>query len=211
MEFENESKEQLNEQQSSSRDGYQKDYRPAGRAPRPRIGHNTRQQNYERPAYNRYQSDDDTAFRPEGFGAGLQQSQQRQYRARTFNSNSPYHANSSYQPRQGYQPRQEGYQPRQEGYQPRQEGYRPRYNQEQQGGDGTYMPRQQYQPRQQQGGYQQRQQQGTGYQRQGGFQPRQQRPYNGGGYQQQAGGYQQGGQRKPFQKKQRPRNYEETH
>ena len=183
MDYENEKKEQLNEQQSSSRDGYQKDYRPVGRSPRPRIGHNTRQQNYERP-YNRYQRDDDSAFRPEGFGASLQQHEQREqrpYRARTFNSN-----NSGYQQRP---------------YSQQQGGYRPRYSQE--GDEAGYQPRQQYQPRQ---GFRPRQQQGEyqqagGYQQRGGYQPRQQRPYG-------QGAYQQGGPRKPFQKRQRTADYD---
>ena len=95
MDYENENKEQLNEQQSLSRDGYQKDFRPAGRSPRPRISHSTsRPQGYERTnSYNRYhQRDDEGAFRPEGFGASLQQQprEQRPYRARTFNNNAPY-------------------------------------------------------------------------------------------------------------------------
>ena len=194
MDFENENKDQLNEQQSASRDGYQKDFRPAGRSPRPRISHSSspRQQGgYDRNnSYNRYQQrDDEGAFRPEGFGASLQQQQnreQRPYRARTFNNNTPY------QQRGGYQ--QQG-------------SYRPRYN-SQDGDEGGYQPRQQYQPRQ---GYKPRPQggdyqQGGGYQqRTGGYQQRQQRPY-GGGYQQ--GGYQQGGPRKPFQKRPRTADYD---
>lgn len=192
MDFENENKEQLNEQQSPSRDGYQKDFRPAGRSPRPRISHSSqRPQGYDRTnSYNRYQNrDDDGAFRPEGFGASLQQQprEQRPYRARTFNNNNtPYQQRSPYQQQGG--------------------GYRPRYNQD--GDEGGYQPRQQYQPRPaykprtQGGDYQQ----GGGYQqRPGGYQPRQQRPYNSN-YQQ--GGYQQGGPRKPYQKRQRTSDYD---
>ena len=187
MDFENENKDQLNEQQSASRDGYQSDFRPVGRSPRPRISHSSpRPQGYDRTnSYNRYQQrDDEGAFRPEGFGSSLQQPrEQRPYRARTFNNNMPY------QQRGGYQ--QGG-------------GYRPRYNQE--GEEGGYQPRQQYQPRQ---GYKPRQQSGDyqqgGYQqRPGGYQPRQQRPYNSNYGQ---GGYQQG-PRKPYQKRPRTADYD---
>ena len=174
MEFENENtQDQLkDEQNSNSREGF----RPAaGRSPRPRI-HTTPRPNasgYDRPNYHR--SDDDEAFRPEGFGASLQANQpQRPYRPRTYNNN-------------GYgQPRQQ-----QGGYQPR-----PRYNQD---GDapqhaGGYQPRPRYQ--QQQGGYQPRPRfsQAGDAQQQGGYQPRPR--YNQqGGYGQQQGGYQQ---RKPY-------------
>jgi len=204
MDFENEKKqdEQAQNEQQGGREGYQKEFRPVGRSPRPRIHTG----NYERPTFNKRNNDDEGGFRPEGFGSGLQgQAPQR----------------GGYRPRQnnnygGYQSRQQGdYQQRQGGYQPRQQqgGYRPRFNQEggdeQQGGyqqrQGGYQPRQQggYQQRQggygqrQQGGYQQRQggygqrQQGGYQQRQGGYGQRQQ-----GGYQQRQGGYgqrQQGG------------------
>jgi 23S rRNA pseudouridine2605 synthase len=170
-----------NAQEQGGRDGYQKEFRPVGRSPRPRIhaaGSRPATSGYERPSYNKH-NDDEGGFRPEGFGAGLQ-------------SQSPQH--SGYRPRQNSYQRPGGYQPRQYnqgegGYQPRQQGYQPRqYNQ----GEGGYQSRQQgYQPRQQ-GGYQQRpggyqpRQQGGYQQRPGGYQPRQQ-----GGYQQRAGGYQQ--------------------
>jgi 23S rRNA pseudouridine2605 synthase len=198
MDFENEKKqeEQSAQEQQGSREGYQKDYRPAGRSPRPRIhtGQRPAQTGYERPSFNKH--DDEGGFRPEGFGAGLQSqpAQHSGFRPRPNN----------YQPRQqhgGYQPRQ----PKEEYGQPR-GGYRPRYNQE--GGDnqGGYQPRQGgYQPRgyqpRQQGGYQPRQQ-GEGFQprggyqpRQGGYQPRQQGGFQSrqGGYQQRGGGYRQGG------------------
>ena len=81
MDFENENKDQLNEQQSASRDGYQSDFRPAGRSPRPRISHSgPRPQGYDRSnSYNRYQQrDDEGAFRPEGFGSSLQQQPREQ-------------------------------------------------------------------------------------------------------------------------------------
>ncbi len=175
MDFENENnQEQLsNEQQSSAREGFQKDFRPVGRSPRPRIRTAPRAQGaYEHPAYNNYNADEEGGFRPEGFGAGLQGQSPRPYRPRTN-----YNNNNGYQPRQqgGYRTRynqdgdQQGYQPRQQG------GYRPRYNQD--GDQQGYQPRQQgYQPRQQ-GGYQPRQ----GYQ---------QRPYG-----QRPNGY---GQQRPY-------------
>ena len=185
MDYENESKEQLNELQSSGRDGFQKDYRVVGRSPRPRISHNTpRQQNYERSGYSRYQRDDDSAFRPEGFGTSLQQQhEQRPYRARTFNNST------------NYQPRP---------YSQQGKDYHQRYGQEQQDGDTAFRPRQQYQPRQsfrprQQGDFQQGE-----YQPRGTYQPRQQRPYNSN--RNPKGVYQQGGH-KPFQKRQRSADY----
>jgi len=203
MDFENEKNQEglqqnHEQQQESGREGYQREFRPVGRSPRPRIHTSQRPaQGYERPTYNK-RNDDEGGFRPEGFGAGLQsQAPQRSYRPRQNNYNN-----------NGYQPRQGGYQPRQQ-----QGGYRPRYNNqegdEQQGGyQQNYQPRQQggYQQRggygqpRQQGGYQQRggygqpRQQG-GYQQRGGYgQPRQQ-----GGYQQRGGGYgqQRGGGYRP--------------
>jgi 23S rRNA pseudouridine2605 synthase len=143
--------------------------------------------------------DDEGGFRPEGFGAGLQQQggQQRPYRPRYNNG-----------PQQGYgQPRQGGYGQQRGGYGQRpQQGYRPRYNNnndmeggygQQRGGYG--QPRQQGygQPRQggygqQRGGYGQPRQGGYGPQRGGYGQPRQ------GGYGPQRGGYgpqRQGGYR----------------
>ena len=183
MDFENEKKDELQKVESSaSREGYQKEFRPVGRSPRPRIhtGQRPVTNNYERPSYNKHSQDDEGGFRPEGFGAGLQsQAPQRSYRPRTNNYN-----NGGYQQR----PQQGGYQPR-----PQQGGYRPRYNQE--GDEQGYQPRQQggYQQR---GGYGQRPQQG-GYQQRGGYGQRPQQ----GGYQQrggygqrpQQGGYQQRG------------------
>ena len=207
MDFENEKKNEeqtsQEQQQSNSREGYQREFRPVGRSPRPRIHTGQRPAGgNEHPSYNR--NNDEGGFRPEGFGAGLQSAApQRQ---------------GGYRPRNNYN--NGGYQQRQGGYQQRPGGYRPRYNQD--GGEQGYQPRQQYgqqqygqhqdggyQPRQggyqqrpggyqqRQGGYQQRQ--GGYQQRQGGYQPRQggyqQRP---GGYQPRQGGYQQrpGGYRK---------------
>ena len=156
MDFENEKKdEQQFTENAASREGYQKEYRPVGRSPRPRIhtGQRPVNSNFERPSFNKHSQDDEGGFRPEGFGAGLQsQAPQRSYRPRTNN----YNNNGG-----GYQSRQQG------GYQqrPQQGGYRPRYNQE---GDDQ----QGYQSRQggyqQRGGYGQRPQQG-GYQQRGGY------------------------------------------
>ena len=146
-------------------------YRSVGRSPRPRINS---QRSYN-PNRNQMNHDDEGGFRPEGFGAGLQQQggQQRPYRPRYNNG-----------PQQGYgQPRQGGYGQQRGGYGQRpQQGYRPRYNNnnDMEGGYG-----------QQRGGYGQPRQQGYGPSRQGGYgqqrggygQPRQ------GGYGPQRGGY----------------------
>ncbi len=170
--------------------GYQRDYHSeGGRSQRPRI-HSQRAYSTDRTG-----GQEEGGFRPEGFGSGLQNSEQPR------------------QPRNNYQPRQGGYQPRQGGYQSRQQGGyqpRPRFNNNQEGGyqpreggyqsrEGGYQPRQQggYQPRQQ-GGYQPRPRfnnnQEGGYQpREGGYQPRQQggyQPRQQGGYGRQQGGYQ---------------------
>ena len=143
--------------------GYQRNYHSNGRPQRPRI-------NSQR-AYSsdRGSSNSEGGFRPEGFGAGLQ------------NSNGEHsQQRGGYQPRGGYgRPQGGGYNNnRAGGYQPRQQagGYRPRYNNNNDS-EGGYQPRQQggYQPRQQ-GGYQPRQQ--------GGYQNRQQ----GGGYNNNRGG-----------------------
>ena len=141
---------------------------------------------------NRSYNKDDGGFRPEGFGAGLQQQggAQRPYRPR-------YNADRQ----GGYQPQQGGYQQRQGGYQPRQGGYRPNYNKE---GEEGYQPRQgQYGQRQQTGyrphygkdaecGYQPRQGQ-YGQRQQQGYRPRYNANQGEGGYQPRQGGYQRGG------------------
>ena len=122
-----EKKDGATQSYSRSAGNYQREYSSnGGRPQRPRI--------HAQRAYSpdKSTSGDEGGFRPEGFGAGLQQS-------------------NGYQPRQqgGYQPRQQqgGYQPRQQGgYQPRQQGgYQPR----QQGG---YRPQGGFRP---QGGYRQ--------------------------------------------------------
>ncbi len=181
MDFENEKKQEAQpaQEQQGSRDGYQKEFKP-GRSPRPRISTAQRATTgYERPSFNKHNSDDEGGFRPEGFGAGLQ-------------SQTPQ--------RQGYRPRQQGggY-PQRQGYQPRQQGgYRPRYNQDGDHQQGGYQQRPSYGQqeggygRPQQGGYQQRQG-GYGRPQQGGYQQRQGgygRPQQGG-YQQRQGGYRQ--------------------
>ena len=175
QDLENKQQENAAEQNDNSREGYvpagnyQKEYRPVGKGQRPRI-HSQRAYSSENGR------SEEESFRPEGFGAGLQQGQQRTFRPR-FNGQQ-----GGYQPRQqgGYRPRynadgeQGGYQPRQQG------GYRPRYNADgEQGG---------YQPRQQGGGYGQSRQQGgfrpryNNPQQGGGFRPRYNNPQQGGGY-----------------------------
>ena len=135
---------------------------------------------------NRSYNKDDGGFRPEGFGAGLQQQggAQRPYRPR-------YNAD-----------RQGGYQQRPGGYQPRQGGYRPNYNKE---GEEGYQPRQ--------GQYGQRQQQGyrpryNANQGEGGYQPRQ-GGYQRGGYQRNAYGQpRQGGYNRQGYNRQRTADYD---
>lgn len=187
MDFENEKKqdEQQSVEKDVSRDGYQREFRPVGRSPRPRIHTGQRPAtSYERPNFSKRNFDDDGGFRPEGFGAGLQsQAPQRSYRPRTNNYNNGGYGQlrGGYRPRYNQEGDEQGYQFRQQGgYQSRQQdGYQPRGGYGQQGG---------YQPRQQ-GGYQSR----GGYGQQGGYQPRQQggyQPRGGYGQQRQQGGYQ---------------------
>ena len=160
-------------QQEGSREGYRpttgySNYRTPGRSPRPRI-HTARPY-----GANRGNKEEDGGFRPEGFGAGLQQdsSAQRSYRPR-----------NNYGNQGGYQSRQGGYnQHAQQG------GYRPRPNYNSNEGEGGYQSRQ--------GGYGQRPQQGyrprpNFNEGEGGYQPRQQGGYGQqrGGYGQQRGGY----------------------
>ena len=195
MDFENEKKqdEQQSMENEGSREGYQKEYRPVGRSPRPRIHTGQRPvAGYDRPNYSKHIQDDDSGFRPEGFGGGLQaQAPQHNYRPRTSNYNNGGYGQQrgGYQPRQqqgGYRPRynqesdeQQGYQPHQQGgYQPRQQGG---YGQQRQGG---YGQQRQGGYGQQRGGYGQQRQGGYGQQRQGGYGQRPQ-----GGYGQQRGGY----------------------
>ena len=189
MDSENEKMQdgQTAQEQGSGREGYQKEYRPVGRSPRPRIhtGQRPASTGYERPSFNR-SNDDEGGFRPEGFGAGLQGQAPRQqggYRPRN-NYNG-----GGYQQRGGY------------GQKPQQGGFRPRYNQDGDDRQG-YQPRPQY--AQQEGGYQPRQG-GYGQSRQGGYQPRQGgygQPRQGGYGQPRQGGYgqpRQGGYGQPRQ------------
>lgn len=182
-EFENKPQDQSSENERpregyNPAGGYQKSYRPVGRTQRPRIN------SHRAYSSDRSSSNSEGAFRPEGFGAGLQS---------TGSSERPQR--SSYQSRGGYgNSNRGGYQPRQQGgYQsrPQQGGYRPRYNNNDE--QGGYQPRQQggYQPRQQ-GGYQSRSQQGGYGNNRGGYG----RPQGGGYGNNRGGGYgrpQQGG------------------
>ena len=109
MEFENEKKnseEQAAQQHDTTgqEGGYQAP-RP-GRTPRPRIHQQVRP--YNQGGYNRNQNQDENGFRPEGFGSGLQGSQQRSYRPR-----NNYNQEGGYRPRPQYGQQQEG------GYRPR--------------------------------------------------------------------------------------------
>lgn len=188
--------------------GYQSNYRAAGRSPRPRI-HSQRPYS-PKPTNN----DDEAGFRPEGFGAGLQQPESSQSRP-TYRPRNAYgqqggysqqrggygqqHQQGGYRPRSNYNNETEGYtpQPRQGGYgQSRQGGYsQPRqggYSQPRQGGYG--QPRQSGYGQPRQSGYGQPRQGGYGQPRQGGY--GQSRPQRGGYGPQhpQRGGY---GQQRP--------------
>ena len=171
MDFENEKKteeQSANQQGASNREGYsnqQNTYRQ-GRSPRPRIHQQTR--TYNQGGYNRSQNDDEGGFRPEGFGAGLQNNNaQRSYRPRYNNQQDGEQG--------GYQPRQQGGYQQRGGYNNNRGGYQQRGGDHQRGGN---KQRSGYNNR---GGYQQQ----GGYQQRGGYN-------NRGGYQQQ-GGYQQRG------------------
>ena len=159
--------EKLNEEQkSNSREGYQKEFRPAGRSPRPRIHNTTRPTTggYERPAFNRHSADDEGGFRPEGFGASLQSNAapQRPFRSRTSFNNSDYQPRPRYnqderprftqdnRPRYNSDDHKSGYQPRPRFNQDdrpryntgeRQSGYQPRPRYHQDGQQGTWQPR----------------------------------------------------------------------
>ena len=177
-EFENKPQDQSSENERTREGynpagGYQKSYRPVGRTQRPRIN------SHRAYSSDRSSSNSEGAFRPEGFGAGLQS---------TGSSERPQR--SSYQSRGGYgNSNRGGYQPRQQGgYQsrPQQGGYRLRYNNNDE--QGGYQPRQQggYQPRQQ-GGYQSRSQQGGYGNNRGGYG----RPQGGGYGNNRGGGFRQ--------------------
>ena len=177
--MENEKEFQQQEEQSAAgRDGQQRQ----GRSPRPRIQHPQAPQGegYQpRPRFKR--NDDERGFRPEGFGANLSGGyQQREggYRPRT----------NGYQQREGgYHARPNGYQQREGGYQQREGGYRPRTNEGYQRREGAFQPRE--------GGFQRREggflpREGGFQPREGGFQPRpfrQNKGYEGGGYNRRGG------------------------
>ena len=206
-EFENKNAENTSAQgNEGGREGYRSNdyqsgsYHNNGRPMRPRIN---AQRAYSTNRSNNY--DKEGGFRPEGFGAGLQQdNSQRQggYRPRYNNGGEGGYQQrqGGYQQRQGYG-QQGGYQQRQGGYQQRsgygqqrQGGYQQRYNND---GEGGYQQRSGY-GQQRQGGYgQQRQggyQQRGGYGQQGGYNNRQGGYQQRGGYgQQRQGGYQQRG------------------
>ena len=203
MDSENEKMQdgQTAQEQGSGREGYQKEYRPVGRSPRPRIhtGQRPASTGYERPSFNR-SNDDEGGFRPEGFGAGLQGQAPRQqggYRPRNNYNGGGYQQRGGY----GQKPQQGGFRPRynqdgddRQGYQPR-----PQYGQQ----EGGYQPRQGGYGQPRQGGYGQPRQGGYGQPRQGGYgQPRQGgygQPRQGGYGQPRQGGYgqpRQGGFRK---------------
>ena len=206
MDSENEKMQdgQTAQEQGSGREGYQKEYRPVGRSPRPRIhtGQRPASTGYERPSFNR-SNDDEGGFRPEGFGAGLQGQAPRQqggYRPRNNYNGGGYQQRGGY----GQKPQQGGFRPRynqdgddRQGYQPR-----PQYGQQ----EGGYQPRQGGYAQSRQGGYGQPRQGGYGQPRQGGYgQPRQGgygQPRQGGYGQPRQGGYgqpRQGGYGQPRQ------------
>ena len=121
MDFENNEKKQ----EETTQDGAQREYRP-GRSPRPRIHTAAVRPAYERASY-RNNNDDEGGFRPEGFGAALQ-------------NNAPQRPQGGYRPRNNYNA-EGGYGQRQGGYgRPQQGGYgRPQqggYGRPQQGGYG---------------------------------------------------------------------------
>lgn len=216
-ELEKQNQENSNEQTKGNSFGTSQhpktDYNSTQRPSRPRI-------RIQR-AYSSDKRSDNESFRPEGFGAGLQQSSRNTgYTPRPRQDYRSRYNNNSEGSQQGYQQyRQGGYRPRynndgenaQQSYQGyRQGGYRPRYgndegNQQQQGYNrryqSSYRPRYNNDGNEEQQGYQPRQQ--------GGYRPR----FDGGaerqrGYKQRTNGYQQYGNRRPggFQKRNRDFN-----
>ncbi len=168
---------------SESSDGYQ-NYRSAGRSPRPRINQSRPYNQDRRGGYSRYNNsdNDEGGFRPEGFGAGLQSTQQRPYRPRYNNNEGEYR-----QPRNNYGGNRGG-------YNQERPSYRPRFNNGGDGEQGGYQPRNNYGGNH--GGYNQERPSyrprfnNGGDGEHGGFQPR--GGYNNrGGYGQQRGGYRQ--------------------
>ncbi len=193
-ELDNNLQDQSKDLQDSNSDSFnrpseddQRDDRSSERSHRPRI-----------QTHRPYSSDNQNrgrAFRPEGFGSNLQDSNAeetspRPYRPRYNNTNEE----GGYRPRYNNSGEQGGYQHRQQ-----QGGYRPRYNNSNSNEEGGYKPRYNnnsgeqggYQPRQQ-GGYRPRYNNSSSNE-EGGYKPR----YNNnsgeqGGYQSrqnQSGGY----------------------
>lgn len=173
-------------QKTGSREGYQasgqtgnyQNYRSVGRSPRPRINQ-ARPYNAERTGFNR-NSSEESSFRPEGFGAGLQSNIQSrpQYRPRYNNNEGGYNAS-----RGGYNNNRNGYgQTRGGGFGGHQQyggGYRPRYNNGgEDGAENGYTP----QPR---NTYAQQPRDNYNQQPRGGYRPR----YNNGGDGAVEGGY----------------------
>ena len=198
MDFENDKnfEEKPAEQTSGSRDGYtssnqagngfQRDYR--GRSPRPRIHTGQRPAyNNERPSYHK-QGGEEGGFRPEGFGAGLQNSSvpRNNYRPRNNYNNNGGGYGQQRQNSYGYNSNRGGYGQQRPG------GYRPRYNAE--GEEGGY------QPQHRQGGYRPNNGQGrpTG---------RPNRPYSNRPYQQ-GQGYNAPYGQKPYNKRPRTADYD---
>ncbi len=202
---------------SESSDGYQ-NYRSAGRSPRPRINQSRPYNQDRRGGYSRYNNsdNDEGGFRPEGFGAGLQSTQQRPYRPRYNNNEGEYRQpRNNYggnrggynQERPSYRPRfnnggdgeQGGYQPRNNyggnhgGYNQERPSYRPRFNNGGDGEQGGYQPRNNYGGNH--GGYNQERPSyrprfnNGGDGEQGGYQPRNNYGGNRGGYNQERPSY----------------------
>ncbi len=191
-EFENKSDYTSAQRNDGGREGYRSNEYQGGyqrsnaRPQRPRI---SGQRAYS--TNRNYESNND-AFRPEGFGAGLQNNgstdggyQQRSYRPRTANNGE-----GGYQQRGGYNnSRQGGYNNNRGGYASNHGGYQQRggYNANRQGGYGN----QGGYSNNGEGGYQQR----SGYNnnRQGGYNSRQGGYGNQGGYNNRGGYGNQGG------------------
>ena len=189
-EFENKPQDQSTEKESTREGGYnpaggyQRNYRSTGRPQRPRIS--------SQRAYSSDRGNAEGGFRPEGFGAGLQ------------NANGEHAQRGNYQPRQqsGYGRPQGGYNNNRGGYQSRPQGaYRPRFNNNEE--EGGYQSRQQGGYGRPQGGYNNNRggygrPQGGGYNNnRGGYGRPQGGGYNNnrGGYGRPQGGYRQGGYR----------------
>ena len=200
-ELDNNLQDQSKDLQDSNSDSFnrpseddQRDDRSSERSHRPRI-----------QTHRPYSSDNQNrgrAFRPEGFGSNLQDSNTeetspRPYRPRYNNTNEE----GGYRPRYNNSGEQGGYQPRQQG------GYRPRYNNSSSNEEGGYKPRYNNNSGEQ-GGYQSRQNQSGGYRprynnsnEEGGYKPRYNNSNEEGGYKPRYNNSGEGGSYQP-----RPRN-----